>query len=75
MKAIPRIELCAGNKVKVAPPIRYIKYANGTLAQAQIAQNPNEQDQFYLGKLFVKWCFLIKNSWEPLKQLKIFENS
>ena len=49
MKAVPKIELCAGNKVEVEPLIRYIKYANGTLQKATLPAK-GSKTTFYLGK-------------------------
>ena len=51
MKAIPRIELCAGNKIYLQPLPRYVKYANGTLAKDLLPmQNDITSETFYLGK-------------------------
>ena len=50
MKAVPRIELCAGNKVRIKPPIRYVKYFNGTIGRF-LPSRPKKKDDFYLGKI------------------------
>ena len=52
MKVIPKIELCAGNKIYYEPVQRYVKYINGTLAKDPLPtmQNDVTSRSFYLGK-------------------------
>ena len=52
MKAVPRIELCAGHKVQIKGLQKYIKYSNGTLAPSAGRKNRSGKNQpgYYLGK-------------------------
>ena len=54
MKAVPKIELCAGHKVKIKGLQKYIKYKNGTLAKKDEVKlyNNDLKTDFYLGKHF-----------------------
>ena len=50
MKAVPKIELCAGHKVQIKGLQKYIKYRNGTVAPSNGPKNRSEKNQgYYLG--------------------------
>ena len=50
MKAVPKIELCAGHKVQIKGLQKYIKYRNGTVAPSNGPKNRSENKQgYYLG--------------------------
>ena len=57
MKAVPRIELCAGNKIKIVPSLHYVKYTNGTLAKLdphsleKTNGKSEKKAEYYLGKI------------------------
>ena len=48
MKAIPKIELCAGNKVYIKPLQSYKKHADGRFTKEK--QNDTNSEKFYLGE-------------------------
>ena len=56
MKAVPRIELCAGHKVQIKGLQKYIKYSNGTLAPSAGRKNRSGKNQpgYYLGKYYLQ---------------------
>lgn len=49
MKAVPRIELCAGLKVKVEPLASYFQLQNGTFVLDDTSIVPQLSNEFYLG--------------------------
>ena len=65
MKVIPRIELCAGNKISYETlwSLRwYVKYVNGTLAKDPLPmQNDVPSRTFYLGKWRLQWPIWLPN--------------
>ena len=53
MKAIPKIELCAGRKVFVKPPQTFVKLDNGTIILQNDTRDMEDQPEtvtdFFLG--------------------------
>ena len=73
MKAVPRIELCAGNKVKIKPPISFVKFANGTLAHVPPTDSTwwrGQTDEYYLGEFSFHHATFASDSLFPMQVVK-----